>query len=81
MSPDSSLTEADQGKQVINSTGDEIGRVVEVKGGDAYVNPSPGVTDSIKTKLGWGDRQSEETYRLDSSHINTVTDDEVRVDL
>lgn len=81
MSSDPTLTEADEGKHVVNAKGDEIGRVVEVKNGDAYVDPDPDMTDSIKSKLGWGDSQTEETYRLGPSYIEAVTDDEVRVDL
>lgn len=81
MSPDTMLTEADEGKSVITESGDQIGQVVEVRNGDAYVDPNPDVTDSLKSKLGWGDRQSEETYHLDSTKVVSITDKEVRVDM
>lgn len=81
MSSEPSLTEADEGKDVVNASGDPLGRVVEVRDGDAYVDPDPDLTDSITSKLGWGDSQTEETYRLDSSHVDTVTDHEIRVDM
>jgi sporulation protein YlmC with PRC-barrel domain len=73
------LTSDDEGKSVVNATGDQIGRVVEVRGGDAYVDPDPSITDTIMSKLGWGDQRDEDTYRLDSDHIDAVTDDEVRI--
>lgn len=80
MGADQTLTEGDQGKHVISSSGDEIGRIVEVKAGDAYVDPDPDLTDTIQSKLGWGDKKTEDTFRLDASKVHTVTDDEVRVD-
>lgn len=81
MSSNPTLTEADKGKRVINNAGNEIGRVVEIKSGAAYVDPDPDLTDTFKSKLGWGDMQSEETYRLDPTNIDTVTDDEIRVNM
>lgn len=73
------LTDSDKGKNVVNSRGDNIGRVMEVRDGEAHIDPDPGLGDSLMAKLGWGDKDDEDTYRLDSSHIETVTDDEIRV--
>ena len=72
------LTEEDVGKTVVNRAGDEIGRVSSVEGGSAFVDPDPGLTDTIKAKLGW-DEPDKEDYRLDESQIHTVTDDEIRL--
>lgn len=80
MAHDMTLTEEDEGKRVINADGDEIGRVTDVKDGHAHVNPDPGVTDTIMSKLGWGD-SDEETYQLDPSNIEDVTDDEIRLSM
>jgi hypothetical protein len=63
---------------VVNERGDEIGMVVEVSAGTAHVDPDPGLTDSIMSKLGWGERD-ESTYRLDPAKIETVTDEEIRI--
>jgi sporulation protein YlmC with PRC-barrel domain len=81
MSNETVLTEDDEGKRVVNSHGDDVGRVVEVRQGTAHVDPDPGITDTLMSKLGWGDGQDEDTYRLDSSSIETVTDDEIRLAL
>ena len=81
MNEDTTLTADDEGKEVVNESGESIGRVVEVQGGEAHVDPDPGMTDTIKSKLGWGDAQSEDTYRLDPSHIESVTDDEIRLSM
>lgn len=78
MQDDTTLTSADEGKDVVNATGDTIGRVVEVQHGTAHVDPDPGLTDSIMSKLGWAE-SDEDTYQLDSSAIETVTDDEIHI--
>lgn len=79
MSSKTKLTEHDEGKRVADFRGDEVGRVIEVEHGDAYVDPDPGLTETFMSKLGWGDGQDEDTYRLDRNDIEAVTDDEVRL--
>jgi hypothetical protein len=73
------ITSEDEGKQVVR--GDEqIGRIVSVEHGTAYVDPDPNLTDTIKSKLGWTEGTGdEETYPLQEEAIETVTDDEVRL--
>jgi len=72
------LTHDDKGKRVVNSTGDEIGMISEVEGDMAYVDPDPGITDTIRSKLGWDDRDQDH-YALEPDRVDTVTDDEVRL--
>lgn len=72
------ITEDDQGKRVVNVQGDEIGMITEVEGDTAYVNPDPGITDTISSKLGWSDA-SEDDYQLHNDQVKTVTDKEVRL--
>lgn len=74
------ITEDDEGKDVVDSNGETIGIVSSVRGGTAYVDPDPGLTDSIKSKLGWNE-PDEEDYPLDDSRVDTVTDDEVRLSM
>lgn len=78
MSTDTTLTDADEGKTVVDSSGDTIGRVVEVSGDTAHVEPDPGITDSIMSKLGWGD-SDEDTYALRADSVEEVTDDQIRL--
>lgn len=78
MQDEVTMTDDDEGKRVNNANGDEVGRVVEVEHGTAHVEPDPGLTDAILSKLGWGD-SDEDTYRLDSSSVEAVTDDEIRL--
>jgi hypothetical protein len=73
------FTDDDEGKRVVNADGDEIGIIETVERGSAHVNPDPGITDTIKSKLGWGD-SDEESYELTERNVETITDDEVRLD-
>lgn len=72
------VTEDDEGKKVVNTRGDKVGMVSEVRDGTAYVNPDPGITDTIRSKLGWEDADADD-YSLDESRIASVTDDEIRL--
>lgn len=72
------LTSEDEGKDVVDPNGEKIGVVQSVQAGTAHVNPDPGVTDELKSTLGWGDAD-EETYALDDHRIEAVTDDEIQV--
>lgn len=71
------VTDEDEGKQVVYDD-ETVGRVVEVRSGTAYVDPDPGMTDTIKSKLGWGE-SDEESFALDESSIAEITDDQVRL--
>ncbi|MDL5360806.1 PRC-barrel domain containing protein [Halalkalicoccus sp. NIPERK01] len=72
------LTSEDEGKDVVDANGEKIGVVQSVRAGTAYVNPDPGVTDEIKSTLGWGDAD-EDTYALDDHRIEAVTDREIQI--
>ncbi len=72
------VTEDDEGKRVVNQRGDKVGMIAEVRSGSAYVDPDPGITDAIRSRLGWGDTD-EDHYRLEEDRIDSITDDEVRL--
>lgn len=72
------LTEDDEGKRVVTTDGDEVGMITEVRSGTAYVEPDPGMFDSIKAKLDWGDA-GEDTYPIEADRVDRVTDDEVHL--
>lgn len=72
------MTEDDEGKRVTTATGEDVGRVMEVRGGTAYVEPDPGLTDSIRSTLGWGEAD-EDTYPIREDRVGTITDDEIRL--
>lgn len=78
MDDTTTLTENDEGKNVVNANGDPVGRVTSVEHGTAHVDPDPGLTDTIRSKLGWGDAD-EDSYQLDIESVETVSDDEIHL--
>lgn len=72
------VTDDDEGKTVVNSKGEKMGMITEVRSGDAYVDADAGLADSIRSKLGWSEAD-EDDYVLKESQIETVTDDQVRL--
>ena len=72
------ITAQEEGKRVVNNTGEKVGMVSKVEGDRAHVDPDPGIGDTIKSKLGWGD-SDEDTYPVDESDIESIDNDEVRL--
>lgn len=72
------LTAEDEGKDVVNKDGEQIGIVSDVRGETLYVNPKWGLTEKISSKLGWDDADAD-IYPIEADQINTITDDEVEV--
>lgn len=73
-----SITDAEEGKRVVNAAGEKIGIVSGVRAGTAYVDADPGLTGTIKSKLGWEDIDDDD-YPLNEDRIDTITDDEIRL--
>lgn len=72
------ITNDEEGKDVVDGTGEKIGIVAGIREGTPYVDPDPDVTDRFKTMLGMED-VDEDDYPLDTSMIAEITDDEVRL--
>lgn len=72
------ITDDDEGKKVVDADGEEIGMVAGVRGGTAYVDPNPGIGDSMMAKLGWENVDGGD-YPLDDASIDQITDDEIRL--
>ncbi|QLK24445.1 PRC-barrel domain containing protein [Natrinema zhouii] len=72
------ITVEDGGKRVIDSNGNEIGVVMDVDDGTAYVDPSEELGGELKTRLGWG-RDTESRYPLRNDAIGEITDEEIRL--
>lgn len=78
MSTDTTIDESLKGKNVINAHGEKIGVVSGVKNGTPYVDPDPGLTDRLKTALGWDD-VDEGDHPLREESIERITDDGVHL--
>ncbi|ESP86877.1 PRC-barrel domain-containing protein [Candidatus Halobonum tyrrellensis] len=72
------FTDDDEGKKVVNQNGEDVGRVVDVRHATAYVDPDPGMFETVKSKLGWGDvDDDEDVYPLQDADVESVDDDRV----
>ena len=74
------LTNDDRDKDVVTAGGTRVGTVSGVQDGQARVTPatdSGGLTDKIKSMLGWDDSDEDQTLRNDD--VDSVNDDEVRL--
>lgn len=70
------VTEDDRGKDVVSWDGNHtVGRVVDVEGGTAYVDPGPDVTKTLRMKLEWDDDSGR--YPLSDAAVARITDDAV----
>lgn len=72
------VTDDDEGKQVVNADGERLGTVTEVQAGTAYVDVGPELTDTVRSKLGWGAAEQED-YALQQDLVDVITDDEIRL--
>ncbi|WP_135826490.1 PRC-barrel domain containing protein [Halorussus ruber] len=72
------FTEADEGASVFDADREKIGVVVEVRDGEAYVEPEPSLAEELKAKLDWGSHEADEdAYALESNWIDEVEDGEI----
>lgn len=63
----------------MNSQGDTVGVIAEVEGGTAHVNLDPAITNTISSKLGWGNTDEDETDELESNRVDAIIDDGIRL--
>ena len=70
--------EEDEGKHVRTSEGDMVGTIESVSGSSAHVRPDEDLSRSTRRRLGWTE-EGEETYEIRKSHVDRITDDEVRL--
>ncbi|WP_227352693.1 PRC-barrel domain containing protein [Haladaptatus salinisoli] len=74
----SEVTENDEAKVVVAGNGDHIGIVDDVRDGTAYVDPDPGVSSELKSKLGWGSTERD-TYPLRNDAVDKITDEAIHL--
>ena len=72
------LSDGDEGKDVVSSSGERVGVVAAVDDGTLHVDPDPDLTDEVKSKFGLSDSGAD-TYPVSREDVATVTADEVRL--
>lgn len=66
----------DQGKDVVDASGERIGMVADVRGNTLYVDPHPSLTGRIRAALDWGD-VDEAAFPIQSEKIRRIYNDVV----
>ncbi len=66
----------DQGKVVVDESGEEIGIAGRIEEGTVYVDPEPGLTDRLRARLGW-ESDAEDEYPVEPAQIKAVDEDEI----
>lgn len=76
------LSNADEGKILMDVRGEEIGVVTEVDPEEqvAYVDPEPGFANAVIQGLGYGGK-GDDDIEVPASSVATVTDTELRVNI
>ncbi|WP_018256710.1 hypothetical protein [Halomicrobium katesii] len=74
------LSTADEGKFLMDNEAEQIGVVTEVDPDEqvAYVEPEPGIAESVIQGFGFGDAD-EDDIEVPADSVETVTDTELRV--
>ena len=72
------FTEDDEGASVFDADREKIGVVVEVRDGEAYVEPEPSLAEEIRAKLDWGSHEADDdAYALKSDWVDEIEEGEI----
>ncbi|QDX40413.1 hypothetical protein [Salarchaeum sp. JOR-1] len=72
------LTPDDEGKFLVDIEGEQLGIVTAVEDNTAWVDPEPGLGESVLAAFGWTEK-GEDDYTVSGDAVDTVTGEEVRV--
>lgn len=70
------LTKSDEGKTVVDASGEQVGTIDRVEYGTAYVEPDEGLLDELKAAIGSDD---EGTHTIVGTDVETISDDDEEV--
>lgn len=70
----------DEGKRVVTTDGSVVGSVVEIRDGEAYVLPRPGLLDGCGSWI-TGTWSEKRAFSLDQRNVDAVREDEVVLDV
>ena len=70
------ITQDVDGNSIVHD-GETVGIVTAVERGTAMVEPDPGLSEKLRSMLGWSD--DEDAYPLQEAAVAEVTDGEIRL--
>lgn len=72
------FNDTDVGKQVVTDDGDTVGKIQRIDGNEAHVEPERGLADSIRNRLGMGDKD-DEMYVLKHDEVDSISGNKVHL--
>ncbi|MBX0294911.1 PRC-barrel domain containing protein [Haloarcula nitratireducens] len=72
------FTDDDEGKEVVDASGNTLGLVTEIEDDTAFVDPDPGLTETVKADLGRADADSDE-YTVKQDAVETKADEKLHL--
>lgn len=72
------LTDSDEGKEVVDASGNTLGIVTAVENQTASVEPDPSLVEATKADLGWADGDADE-YDVHEDAIETKADEKIHL--
>jgi len=72
------LTDDEEGKTVVDASGEPLGLITTVEDETAFVEPNPDLAEPIAARLGWGSTD-EDDYTVHADAVGGVSDDQVRL--
>jgi sporulation protein YlmC with PRC-barrel domain len=68
----------DEGMTVMTKDGDTVGTVEKTMDTELHVRPDSGLSQSIRRRLGWSERD-QDTFSVQKSKVDEITDDGIRL--
>ena len=68
----------DEGKSVMTKDGKTVGTVEKTTDTEIHVQPKSGLSQSIRRRLGWAEKE-QENFSVRKSDVDRITDDEIRL--
>ncbi|MFC7154114.1 hypothetical protein ACFQPA_01410 [Halomarina halobia] len=73
------FSEEQVGKRVVSQTGEEIGTVRDVRGGDLHVTVEGDVDADLLDELGWDGTVEQDAHHLPGRYVANVDEDTIRL--
>ena len=72
------IDESVEGKRVIDTEGEAVGVATGVRAGTVFVEPEPGITETLMSRFGWAGVDADD-HPLPEESIERITNDEIHL--
>jgi sporulation protein YlmC with PRC-barrel domain len=68
----------DEGMPVMTKDGETVGTVEKTMDNELHVKPNSGLSQSIRRRLGWAEKD-QDTFSVQKSKVDEITNDGIRL--